>query len=662
MIHLDQLALGLQELLCEGRFVDVRICCSDHSPSDGLGAHRAVLAAASPSLLAPSLQAEESEEEMVCLQLPDFSSACVASVLSILYYGETWLQPGAGLATVNSLLASLGVGLEVVASQQGKIHLRPRNPPHPAPHSSGRQKQIKAEPGEAAPLLLSPCRIKQEAQERSAPSLLPSKLEAGAADRLGSSSSFPLVQSGSLLKCPTQHCNFCALSVPEIQSHIAECSAPGPTPNSPTQYVEVKPQPLAAVKREQQAAVKLEPVDPLERKTDFKAESLEPESGEAEYGKENDPGELEDDVEDEEEEIVSIQDDSCSEKGEGKEMVHCEEENCVYATTSISSFKAHMIMHQRKEVLRSVKRTCPVCKLTFKTLIKLKAHITEQHGVRVGGRLRCKLDQCGTTFTDPAAFYDHVLFSHFGVEYKLKCDQCEFRTTVTSKLKIHLMTHADERPSQCGQCSKSFRSNSKLAEHVNTVHNKQQRHVCTECSSAFCSAALLSKHKAARHSSRPRPCSQCDKTFSSQQGLRAHTRKVHSSEGAGLGPGRGGAAGNTRVGCPVCGKQLLARNLSSHLHYHRQSSLRPFICQECSATFTHAASLKRHALLHTGQQPYVCDQCGKGFFQRVAHQTHMKSHTTERLHCPGCRAPFLTQYLLNFHLKSRPECRDRELT
>jgi len=53
--HVSGVATGLQSLLCQGSFVDVRICCSDHSPSDGLGAHRAVLAAASPSLLGPSL-------------------------------------------------------------------------------------------------------------------------------------------------------------------------------------------------------------------------------------------------------------------------------------------------------------------------------------------------------------------------------------------------------------------------------------------------------------------------------------------------------------------------------------------------------------------------------------------------------------------------------
>ena len=92
MEHVFRLATGLQGLLVEGRFVDVRICCSDHGPSDGLGAHRAMLAAASPRLLGPNLQSQDQDEEMVCLNLPEYSSSCVASVLSILYYGETWIH------------------------------------------------------------------------------------------------------------------------------------------------------------------------------------------------------------------------------------------------------------------------------------------------------------------------------------------------------------------------------------------------------------------------------------------------------------------------------------------------------------------------------------------------------------------------------------------
>ena len=67
----------------------------------------------------------------VCLHLPDYSSSSVASVLSLLYYGdhklrlnlrllteitgETWLSIGDShsRSNINSLLSSLGVALEV---------------------------------------------------------------------------------------------------------------------------------------------------------------------------------------------------------------------------------------------------------------------------------------------------------------------------------------------------------------------------------------------------------------------------------------------------------------------------------------------------------------------------------------------------------------------
>ena len=135
---------------------------------------RAVLAAASPSLLGPSLLQEGSEAEdmvsnnfqcwqkgtqdlfwktlkfcfsKVCLHLPDYSSSSVASVLSLLYYGdhklrlnlrlltkitgETWLGIGDShsRSNINSLLSSLGVALEVWQGPFGPAlrEVAPRN-------------------------------------------------------------------------------------------------------------------------------------------------------------------------------------------------------------------------------------------------------------------------------------------------------------------------------------------------------------------------------------------------------------------------------------------------------------------------------------------------------------------------------------------------------
>ena len=73
--------------------------------------------------------------------------------------------------------------------------------------------------------------------------------------------------------------------------------------------------------------------------------------------------------------------------------------------------------------------------------------------------------------------------------------------------------------------------------------------------------------------------------------------------------------------CHVCGKQMLAMLLM------------PFICQQCSKTFTHASSLKIQALLHTGEKQFKYQTCGKEFFQKVAYETHCRSHTKERLQC-----------------------------
>ena len=654
MQHVTRLTSGLQDLLCEGRFVDVRICCSDHSPSDGLGAHRAMLAAASPGLLGPSLQGEEGEEEMVCLQLPDYTSSCVASVLSILYYGETWLHSGDQVSTINSLLSSLGVQLEVW-SEGCRMFLRqttpiqappPPTPPAPAPAAAPpvRKQKIKAEPQEAQETIC-PARIKKERLEER--------------ERLGVGS-FPLVESSSLFKCPNGDCPFCAFTVPEIEAHMSQCSVEvRPSQETASEVltvavdvsVDVKPQ----LKRELISSIKQEATDPLERKADLKKET-------GEGGEE----ETEDSVS--VSDVITVSSDSSDPKFDDSGPVGCEEPSCNYVTRSMSSYKAHRMMHQRKDILRNVKKTCPVCKLGFKTLIKLKEHLAS-HGARLGvDKIRCEVEDCHQNI-NTNNFYDHVIFGHFADQYKLKCDQCNFTTTTSSKLKNHLMMHLDERPFKCRDCEKTFRTNSQLTEHSSILHSKEQTISCDECLATFNTQSQLNKHKQIKHSNVIVSCHLCEKTFSSSQGLKAHIRNVHNKSQSklicsmcGHLPGECRCEerrpGQERVPCPVCGKQVISKNLPSHLHYHRQSTLRPYICQECSQTFTHASSLKRHALLHSGKKQFQCEQCGKEFFQKVAYETHCKSHTRERLHCKGCNQPFLTKYLLNFHLKSKTVCRE----
>ena len=82
-----------------------------------------------------------------------------------------------------------------------------------------------------------------------------------------------MVQTGSLLKCPHPVCNFCALSVPEIQAHLGQCplragtsdtSAPGGG-GEQLVHVSVDVKPAALLKREPLPSVKQEAVDPLKQ-------------------------------------------------------------------------------------------------------------------------------------------------------------------------------------------------------------------------------------------------------------------------------------------------------------------------------------------------------------------------------------------------------------
>ena len=83
-------------------------------------------------------------------------------------------------------------------------------PPPPPPPAVVRKQKIKAEPQESQEPIC-PARIKKE------------RLEEREREK-GSPGVFPLVQSGSLLKCPNACCNFCALTVPDIEAHINQCS------------------------------------------------------------------------------------------------------------------------------------------------------------------------------------------------------------------------------------------------------------------------------------------------------------------------------------------------------------------------------------------------------------------------------------------------------
>ena len=120
-----------------------------------------------------------------------------------------------------------------------------------------------------------------------------------------------------------------------------------------------------------------------------------------------------------------------------------------------------------------------------------------------------------------------------------------------------------------------------LTEHSNIIHKSEQKHSCSECCVSFSTLSQLSKHQKAKHLKKTFQCQHCDSTFTSNSNLKDHISNIHKTRKprivchvCGLLQGvckcekvESPKKSDDKASCPVCGKQMLARNLSSHLQF-----------------------------------------------------------------------------------------------
>jgi DNA-directed RNA polymerase subunit RPC12/RpoP len=195
----------------------------------------------------------------------------------------------------------------------------------------------------------------------------------------------------------------------------------------------------------------------------------------------------------------------------------------------------------------------------------------------------------------------------------IETDELEYEATEESYMdnESDNSDNSTEEIFECSNCSRTFKTNSKLENHMRKCQPKdvidesdegelddKQEYPCTECSKVFKKASLLARHKKAHDpNKKPHECNKCNRRFPSNVALMRHD-VLHSDlvERSKLNRDE-----SQEFICVVCGRTFkTADNLATHLKVHKSKSddNHEYKCKLCHDIFPSFSDILRHSKNH----------------------------------------------------------------
>lgn len=138
-----------------------------------------------------------------------------------------------------------------------------------------------------------------------------------------------------------------------------------------------------------------------------------------------------------------------------------------------------------------------------------------------------------------------------------QCDQCG-KSYPPGYIRIHMLTHSNDRPYSCKYCPKRFKVPGGLHSHILWNHKRTRNHKCEVCNATFISSSSRSSHIRKNHLKEKKyGCDSCVKRFFSKSELQRHSL-THT--------------GVKNFHCHLCDKSYQTRyGLNVHLKSHSQN-------------------------------------------------------------------------------------------
>nr|CAI5842904.1 unnamed protein product [Callosobruchus analis] len=310
---------------------------------------------------------------------------------------------------------------------------------------------------------------------------------------------------------------------------------------------------------------------------------------------------------------------------------------CTYKTTSISNLKTHAVKHFELPGNHIFSR-CTYCNKTFAHKASLNQHITTVHPDFMAS-VSCKIHEC---------------------------TKCTYKTTMSSRLKEHMVTHPELA---CAYCNKAFTIKSLLHEHITKKHPdfiasvSCKVHQCTKCSFKTTRSSNLKEHMVVHHELADNRifnrCPYCNETFSRKASLNDHITKKHPDFIASI-------SSKIHV-CTKCTyKTTRSSRFKEHMAKHPELSGNCVFsrCTYCNRTFAHKALLNEHItkkhpefIASVSCKIHECTKCTYKTTRSSSLKEHMVKHPELASNpCTYCEETFTRKALLNEHItKKHPE-------